>query len=115
MKGKWGEEVASQHLLAKGYDIIRRNFRSSYGEIDIIAFEKSTKTLIFVEVRLRKKGSLVTPLESIDWKKQERLKKTAEIFLTKFNLDYDFIRFDVIGITYRGRESFDIEHIKDAF
>ncbi|WP_283400663.1 YraN family protein [Desulfurobacterium pacificum] len=100
--------------MKKGYDIIGKNFRSYWGEIDLIAYESSSKTVVFVEVKLRKKKNLVNPLESIGRKKIEKIKKTALYFLQKRFVDYEAIRFDVIGITEENGK-YEIEHVEDAF
>ena len=113
-RGKQGEKIASRYLLKKGYSIIRRNYRSSFGEIDIIAFNETHKTLVFVEVRFRSEGFLVDPLESVNYRKQERIRKTALQFLSKTKIFYDSVRFDVIGIVERNGK-FEIEHVEDAF
>ena len=100
--------------MKKGYSIIRRNYRSFFGEIDIIAFDEARKILVFVEVRFRSGGFQVDPLESVDYRKQKKIRKTALKFLSETKISYDSVRFDVVGIVERdGR--FEIEHVKDAF
>ena len=113
-RGKQGEKIASQYLLKKGYSIIRKNYRSFSGEIDIIAFDEAQRILVFIEVRFRSGNFQVDPLESVDYRKQEKIKKTALKFLSETKIPYDSVRFDVVGIVERdGR--FEIEHVKDAF
>jgi putative endonuclease len=112
-KGRRGEKIASRYLLRKGYSIIRKNYRSSYGEIDIIAFDESTKTVVFVEVKLRKRKAQVTPLEAVDRIKQRKIVKTALKFLNETKLTYEAVRFDVIGIEDRKLPT--VVHIEDAF
>jgi len=99
--------------VRRGYSIIERNFRSSYGEIDIVAFDPKEKTLIFVEVKFRSRKSQVSPLESVDWRKIEKLRKTALSYISTKKVSYSSIRFDVIGIT-EGKE-IEVEHIENAF
>ncbi len=98
-------------MLRKGYSIIRRNYRSSFGEVDIIAYDPSTKTLVFVEVKHRKKDSLSSPLESITPSKVEKIKKTALQFLSETTIGYSSIRFDAISVV-DGRVE---EHVENAF
>ncbi|WP_132526227.1 YraN family protein [Phorcysia thermohydrogeniphila] len=112
-KGREGEKIASRYLLKRGYSIIRRNYRSSYGEIDIIAFDPSTKTIVFVEVKLRKKGAQSTPLETVNRTKQKKIIKTALKFLNETELTYEAVRFDVIGI--EDGEISTVFHVEDAF
>jgi putative endonuclease len=97
-RGKEGEEIASRLLRRKGYSIIARNYRSSFGEVDIIAFEPESRTLVFVEVRLRSSTLPCHPLETITPKKIERIKKTALHFLQRTTLNYSSVRFDVVAI-----------------
>jgi len=99
--------------VKKGYSIIERNFRSSYGEIDIVAFDPRDGTLVFVEVKLRSKGSMVSPLEAVDYRKRNRLRKTALKFISERKINFDSLRFDVVGVSL-GEET-KIEHIINAF
>ena len=109
-RGKEGEEIASRLLKRKGYRIIARNYASSFGEVDIIAFEPESKTLVFVEVRLRRSSAFGHPLETIDNKKVERIRKTALSFLRETSVEYESVRFDVVSIT--GGE---VLHVINAF
>jgi putative endonuclease len=99
--------------VRKGYSIIRRNFRSSFGEIDLIAYDPKEDSLVFVEVKLRKKNSLSSPLEVIDSKKQIKIKKTAFKFLKSTKIPYSGVRFDVIAVHING--NVEIKHIENAF
>ncbi len=100
--------------MKRGYSIIRRNYRSFFGEIDIIAFDEVQKILVFVEVRFRSEDFQVDPLESVNYRKQEKIRKTALKFLSETKIPYDSIRFDVVGIVERNGK-LEIEHVEDAF
>ncbi len=76
--GDFGERLAVQHLLAKGYSIRERNFRTREGEIDIIA--EGGGVLAFVEVRARRGGAMGSALESLTLAKQRRLLALAEAY-----------------------------------
>lgn len=97
-KGKAGENIAANFLEKQGFIIIERNWRfSRMGEIDIIAQDKNT--LVFIEVKARSSNLFGTPLESVDEKKFNKIQKLAEIYLSQnSNINYDGIRFDLIGI-----------------
>ncbi len=97
--------------MRRGYSIIRRNYRSSFGEVDIIAYDPSTETLVFVEVKHRKRNSLSSPLESITPSKIEKVRKTALQFLSETTADYSSVRFDAISVV-DGRVE---EHVENAF
>jgi len=99
--------------VRKGYSIIRRNYRSSFGEIDLIAYDPKEDVLVFVEVKLRRKGSLTSPFESVDEIKQRKIKKTALKFLKDENFRCSGFRFDVIAVYRNGSER--IEHLENAF
>ena len=83
------------------------------GEIDIVAYDKST--LVFVEVKTRKSTDYGLPEESITLSKQEQIKKIAQGFLTKNNLHETECRFDVVSLTLDEDKGYSIRHIKDAF
>ncbi len=76
--GELGERLAAQHLLAKGYRLRERNFRTREGEIDIIA--ESAGLLAFVEVRCRQGSRMGTAAESLTAAKQRRLVALAEAY-----------------------------------
>ncbi len=97
--GRLGEEKTAQYLKSRGYIIIKRNWRDSrYGEIDIIA--EGRENILFVEVRTRKAGAIVTGAESVDAGKLVRVKNAAMQFMSRFNSDLPF-RVDVADMAYQ--------------
>ncbi len=110
--GKYGEEVAVNYLKRRGYQIIKRNFRCSLGEIDIIA--KKDGCLIFVEVKTRKEKEEMMPEDSINYGKEMRLKKIAELYINNYCQEDIECRFDVISIMI-GKDKEKINLIEDAF
>ena len=113
--GAWGEAVAAEYLRKKQYKIIKQGFRSKFGEIDLIA--QNGKYLVFVEVKLRKTDKFASAYEHVDPRKQNRIRTTAEIFLSEYQTDLQ-PRFDVIEI-YAPNGSMTatpkINHMEDAF
>jgi len=111
--GKSGEEYCTNHLLKQGYEILRRNFFSPYGEIDIIA--KYKQYLVFIEVKTRTHESIEQTQCSISQNKQKKITKTAMYFLKDFQ-DNEIIeyRFDVI-IIKKENTRIHIKHFKNAF
>ena len=107
--GKLGEDLSAKFLIDIGYEILDRNFHSTYGEIDIIA--KNEKYVVFVEVKTRSNVLFGTPIEAVNRKKQNRMYKTAKYYLCRNNLVNSFIRFDVIEV-YILEKSIKINHIK---
>ncbi|MBN1898098.1 MAG: YraN family protein, partial [Spirochaetes bacterium] len=77
--GRVAEKEAEAFLRKRGYDIIGRNFRSRFGEIDLIGLEK--KYLVFIEVKMRSKGSFIDIFYSVNRTKMRRIVKTAKVFL----------------------------------
>lgn len=109
--GKYGEDKAVEYLQKKKYRIIQRNFRYARGEIDIIATYQ--QYIIFIEVKLRKNFKFGTPESSVDLRKQDKIKRTAEYFLLRYK-DNKKIRFDVISIQIKnGRGK--LKHFQNAF
>lgn len=113
--GAWGESLAADYLRKQHYKLIAMNYRSRFGEIDIIVSNHSY--IVFVEVKLRKSANFARAAEFVDTYKQGRLRTTAEIYLSQHPTDLQ-PRFDVIeiyapeGIATRMPQIF---HIKDAF
>lgn len=113
--GAWGESVAAEYLRKKHYKLIATNYKTRFGEIDLIV--SNSKLLVFVEVKLRKNNSFANAFEYVDRYKQNRLRTTAEIYLSE-NPTVLQPRFDVIEIyapegTLTKRPQ--INHIEDAF
>jgi len=102
-KGQAGESIAASFLEKQGFKIIEKNWRySRMGEIDIIAEDKNT--LVFIEVKSRSSDRFGSPLESVDERKFNKIKKLAEIYLSRLeNNTYDEIRFDLIGILLKAK------------
>lgn len=110
--GSQGEDIAAKYLQERGYKILQRNFRSRYGEIDIICIRE--QTVVFVEVKTRTNTSFGSPEESITKTKQQHIHTVALNFLTTYPYPFKEIRFDVIGILMDGREP-RLNHLIAAF
>lgn len=111
--GLQGETIAAQHLEAQGFEILKRNFQTRYGEIDIIA--RDGETLVFVEVRSKKDAVFGHPLETINHRKQGKIIRMARVFLAMEHIaDSVPCRFDVVGIVRQG-DGFETIHVKNAF
>ncbi len=111
--GSAGENIAAAYLKRHGYKIIERNFSvHKVGEIDIIA--RDGEYLCFVEVRLRSRDDYGTPAETVNYAKQKRLIRAAEVYLAKNDLTQALVRFDVAEV-YGGKNSAKTVLIKDAF
>jgi putative endonuclease len=110
--GKNFEEYAANYLIEKGYKIIDRNFKCTYGEIDIIA--KKDNVLCFIEVKARSKKDFGSPLEAVTINKQKRMVNVAQYYCFKNKLKETPLRFEAIGIDLSLNPP-RIEHIMNIF
>ncbi len=93
--GDSGEDQATTELIKLGYKIIERNFRTRYGEIDIIA--KDNKTLVFVEVKKKNSIRFGMPKEMVTKNKLKKIINTAENYRIE-NKEKGPFRVDVVSI-----------------
>ena len=93
--GKYGEDFAAAILTKQGFRILARNFRKKCGEIDLIAANR--KFLVFIEVKTRTAGSLISPAEAVNITKQRKIIKTAMLYLTQNPTELQ-PRFDVFEV-----------------
>lgn len=113
--GFLGEQYASDYLRSQGYSIFDMNYRTRFGEIDIIA--QKADILAFVEVKTRSANTLARPAESVNASKRRKIITTATIYLEQNPIDLQ-PRFDVIEIITATKSEFcvvKIEHLTDAF
>ncbi len=113
--GEWGEKVAVNHLLAKGFKILGCNVRPAHhDEIDIIALKENL--LVFVEVKARKSADIARPMLAVNKRKRHALNRAAAAWLRKVGYPNYFYRFDVIEVIGQPEsEQIEIHHIEDAF
>lgn len=107
-RGAAGEDIAVDYLQKLGYRILHRNLRLSRYEIDIVC--RDDTTIVFVEVKRSLTEKFGHPATWIDARKQEKLRRAAEIYIEKYGASGADIRFDAVTIA-RGI----IEHYKHAF
>ena len=110
-KGREAEDRALEYLQQQGLRCVARNFRSRYGEIDLVMEEDGT--LVFVEVRYRAPSHFGSAFESIDARKRARLKATAKWYLSSRRVDAP-ARFDVVGVAPGTGSTVSFVWIKDA-
>lgn len=111
--GKYGEEKAVRFLKKNGYKVLEQNFRSSLGEIDIVAKDKNC--ICFVEVKTRNSQDKGLPQESITTRKQHKLSQLALVYLKNKKLLNKPARFDVVSIIQDSSSEDEIDIIKNAF
>lgn len=111
-RGARGEAFAARYLRRQGYELLANNYRSRYGEIDLIA--QKDGYIVFCEVKTRLPGALVSGAQSVDSHKQQRVVRTAALYLQQ-NESSAQPRFDVIEVLCDG-DSYRIEaHHENAF
>lgn len=112
-KGGRFEELALGWLLARGLKLVQRNYRCKLGEVDLVMRDRDI--LVFVEVRFRGARGQVPPCETVDFRKQRKLLRTASHFLLWNRALAELpCRFDVLGISAAGADP-QYEWIRDAF
>ena len=112
--GDFGENEACKFLEKNGITVLKRNYHERGGEIDIIA--KDGETVVFAEVKTRISKEYGAPAEFVDYRKQEKIIRTAVSFLGADDIN---MRFDVIEVMYKPQGEkllvTEINHIKGAF
>jgi len=110
--GRWGEDLAARHLVAKGYEVVARNWRCETGELDLVV--RDGDCLAFVEVRTRRGRAMGTPEESITAAKQARLSALAEAYVQAHDWP-GYWRLDVVAVEVdrRGR-LLRVDHYENA-
>jgi putative endonuclease len=115
--GQLGEQLAAEHLERRGFAILERNYRTRWGELDIVAFDG--QTLAFCEVKTRRLSHADTvPLEAVRRRKRIQVRKMAGQWLNA-RADHPYaevLRFDAIGVTFDSVGTLvRIEHVENAF
>jgi len=108
--GKWGEDAAAAHLARLGYEIVARNARTPYGEIDIVA--RQGDVTLFVEVKTRTSSKLGLPEESISARKREHMLAAAEYYAAENEIDH--WQIDVIAVEGKPGSGSKITYFENA-
>ena len=106
--GKSGERRGAKYLKSLGYKILKTNYRTPFGEADIVAADGDT--IVFCEVKTRLTEKVGTPAEAVERHKQRRYVDIARYFLMKLGRDDVNVRFDVLEVSADA-----IHHIENAF
>jgi putative endonuclease len=108
--GRYGEEVAVEHLRRQGLTILARNWRCSAGELDIVA--RDGAALVVCEVKTRSSTAYGSPLEAVGPRKLRRLRELALRWLDEQGIHAPQIRFDVIGIVQPPGRPPVVDHVR---
>jgi putative endonuclease len=114
--GRVGERLALEHLERLGYRLLARNYRTRFGELDLIVCDDTT--IVFVEVKARRTGAVATSLESVPPRKQRQVRNMAAAWLVEASerpRSRD-LRFDVVALTVdRHGRLVRLDHLEGAF
>ena len=117
--GEIAEELVARRLAAVGWEIVERNARTRYGELDIDASDG--RTLVFIEVKGARENTAFgpeKPILSVDTRKQRRVRRLATAWMSerRGQPPYDEIRFAAVGVTLdRSGRAVEVEYVKGAF
>jgi putative endonuclease len=112
--GRWGEKRCEKFLKRKGLHFLVRNYTCPAGELDLIMVDTDS-SIVFVEVKTRTNEEFTPAETAVNFKKQQKLSKTARYFLAEYNIKNRPYRFDIVTIVLNetGRET--ISHYPNAF
>lgn len=111
--GRWGEELAVQHLQLQGIEVLDRNWRCRAGELDVVAREG--RTLLFVEVKARSGLGYGEPAEAVSRTKARRIHGLAAAWLAEQRPDGRWdLRFDVVSVVRTSGLPL-VQHLRGAF
>jgi putative endonuclease len=117
--GRRAERLVAQRLAAAGWEIVERNARTRFGELDIVA--RDGTTLVFVEVKAGRQGAAFgpeRPVLAVDARKQRQVRRLATAWMAERRdaPPYRQIRFDAVGVSFdRAGRAVEVEHIRAAF
>jgi putative endonuclease len=112
--GKRGEDIATAWLRANRCKILARNFRAAGGgEVDVVA--RDGKLLLFIEVKTRREGAIIRPLDAVNKEKQRLIERGANDWLRRLRTRQIPWRFDVIEVYLADQAKPRVNRIRDAF
>lgn len=113
LTGILGEEAAAKEYRRRGYTLLEANFRTRQGEIDLIA--EKDGCIVFIEVKTRRPGSVVSGAQAVTFAKQRRLIAAAGAFIARRGEEPAAMRFDVVEILCENGRIKSIRCIENAF
>ena len=110
--GTMGEALAVDHLTRMGLRILHRNWRCRYGELDVIASDDASRTVVFVEVKTRTGDGYGGLAHAVTHRKVRRLRRLAGLWLAGQDERWAAVRIDVIGVRIGRRRTPEITHLQ---
>lgn len=114
--GRQGEQLALEHLQRLGCELVARNHRTRFGEIDLVV--RDERALVFVEVKTRRASRAGAVWDALGPRKRRQVRDMARAYLHETGARpwADVVRFDAIGVVIDGRGALvRLEHVEDAF
>ncbi|HRX84966.1 MAG TPA: YraN family protein [Phycisphaerae bacterium] len=111
--GPSGEQIGARYLRRQGYRIIKRNYRCTAGEIDIVAGDRDT--LVFVEVKTRRSDEAADPEAAVNHHKRVQITRAARFFIAESRAERVPCRFDVLAIVLPADGRPEVTHFINAF
>jgi putative endonuclease len=111
--GAYGERVAVEYLVAQGMTLVARNWRCAAGEIDAVLLDR--ETLVFCEVKTRRRAAHGQPYEAVGYRKMVQLRRLAAIYLGEAGDPVQDVRFDVVSVIPQAAGAAAVEHLPGAF
>jgi putative endonuclease len=111
-RGRWGEQVAAEHLIEQGLIVLDRNWRCDIGELDIVA--RDGDALVICEVKTRSSRRFGDPLEAVTTEKAARLQRLAARWVIEHRVHPREIRIDLVGVVL-SHGAPEIEHVRGAW
>ena len=110
--GEVGERIAERWMRRKGWRLVGRRFRNGHRDIDLVV--ECGDTVVFVEVKARRRLRHGDPVEAVGWRKRRELARSARAWIDRFGRPGTAYRFDVIGVHVDG-DTVRVRHVENAF
>lgn len=110
--GALGEALAVDHLTRAGLRVLQRNWRCRYGELDVVACDDATRTVVFVEVKTRTGDGYGGLAYAVTERKVRRLRRLAGLWLAAQDARWAALRIDVIRVRIGRRRTPEITHLQ---
>jgi putative endonuclease len=110
--GALGEQLAVEHLRSQGLEVLERNWRCRYGELDVIAADRPTRTVVFVEVKTRTTDQFGGVQQAVTPLKVRRLRRLAGLWLAGHDGSWAAVRIDVIGVRIGRQRTPELTHLE---
>lgn len=110
--GALGERLAAEYLKSLGLAVLQQNWRCRYGELDLIAADNATRTVVFVEVKTRTTDQFGGLAQAVTAEKLRRLRRLAAVWLSQQDARWASVRIDVVRVRIGRRRVPEITHLE---